>query len=274
MTNRIEKIDTPDKIELSGKNANEETELSESADFFAMETTLKGLFESLKLVGDSDKDSLEDILDNAITQGERFIEWKNSDRPLNNIQIFHKIDGELEPYKPSRSSFFKSFESAGNFEIKENSQLEIWECDKIGERYFPLQRIPLSKFCDGEKAFINEELRDRCLLRMKLHRQGSSISFSFTIDPLKQEISLDKRTELSVYDRFKNFLQRKIPAASYAYAFCFVLIFFSVSINIAYAEEANIAQEARSSDINRYKDTKFWTFILSNTEQIRPSGGV
>ncbi|HMS39211.1 MAG TPA: hypothetical protein PKE69_03220 [Pyrinomonadaceae bacterium] len=150
------------------------------------------IFDLLNLVDDLQTNSLDDVLEKAIAEGEKFKAWQNSDRDLENIRLFHKIADEYLPI-PIYESFFSGF--LGNrveVEIVENSQFEIWKCEQ-GERNFPLYRIPFSKVIAEGEFSVNEQLKENYFLKIQAERKENSICFSYTLSHLTQKIQFSER---------------------------------------------------------------------------------
>lgn len=146
------------------------------------------IFDLLNLVDDLQTNSLDDVLEKAIDEGNKFLEWKKSKKDLENIQIFQKTGNEFKHISQhERLSASQSLEMTIKLKAQIDSQFEIWECDKSSSRLFPLYRIPFSKIAEGAELLINEPLRKDFLLNIEVKREEKFLFFKIAMDKLHQE---------------------------------------------------------------------------------------
>jgi hypothetical protein len=179
-----------------------------------LEEEIGGFFEYLSLVADTKKHSLSETIDTIIDEEEKFIEWKNSGETLDNIRLFHKVNGELIPIiQQYQISYTDSQEDTVELEIIEDSQFEIWQCDENRKRRFPLYRVPLSavyqesKFYKEERLYIGDQLRNNFSLKIQARKENSSIFFTFSVSKLEEETSFVEKIS-AYWRRNLNFVRR------------------------------------------------------------------
>jgi hypothetical protein len=202
------------KQNLFGKESNESSnqQKEDYDECDELDAEIKSIFDELRLVGSSQNYSLDEVLEKALIEEKEFTKWKQSGKPLENIRFFQNTNDKLKPLAVEKVSANKTLEDTFECKITENSQFEIWECDKDKDnsRQFPLYRILLSKIINENKLVINEQLRKDFTLNIEAERTEDSLSFkvsfpSFIVEN-KEKVRVPNfiSTTLNTYYKFKD----------------------------------------------------------------------
>ncbi len=168
------------------------------------------IFDELRLIGSFKNNSLDSILEKAIAEGAEFKKWKQSGGDLKNIRFFQNTNDKLKPLAVEKVSASKTLEDTFECKITENSQFEIWECNKDSSRQFPLYRILFSKIINKNKFIISEQLRKDFTLNIEAERKENSLSFKVSFPPFivenKEKVRVPNfiSATLNEYYKFKD----------------------------------------------------------------------
>jgi hypothetical protein len=141
-----------------------------------LESEFAELFGFINSVGDSGKHSLDELLDIAIDEGEKFLEWKNSGKTLNKIGLFYKIGDSLVPLAKSLDFFKTKSLEITDFAIVEDFQLEVWCLDESENLSCLLVRVSLSEIVKTGKLRRVEQLREDLFLGLNLKMKEGMLS--------------------------------------------------------------------------------------------------
>jgi hypothetical protein len=143
-----------------------------------VEAEIFELFGEIRKVASPEGNSLENAVKRAIGEGRRFKQWQKSARPLDNVRLFQKGEGELLPAGkfpfvrfPVLNLFRKKIIGAG----LDGSQIEIWNCDRDDKPIFPLSRIALTDIAETRSLKIEESLQNDLSLNLEIWREGHDV---------------------------------------------------------------------------------------------------
>jgi len=136
----------------------------------------------LNLVDDLQQNLLDKVLNKAIEEGERFRMWKESCKPLGELQMFHKNNNEFKRIRHyEKLTAFRTLEMTVKLDVSQDSQFEIWCCNKNNELDFPVYRLSFSDI-EKDKTFnIYESLREDIALNMKCEIINDSVWIAFSL---------------------------------------------------------------------------------------------
>jgi hypothetical protein len=225
-----------------------------------LESEFAEFFEYLNSVDDLEKQSIEQLLDTAINEEEKFLTWKNSRRRLENVRLFHQTGGKRAPIKKAAklSDFSRSIEVSVDVylsEISEKSYFEIWECDARDVPQFSLNRISISKVFEHGKLNVRERLRDDVRLQIEAEMKENVISFKLShkvsfhasaANSLKAFVE-NKRQVVRQTLQF-GWLKEVFALANFAYVLLFLFVFIikpatAMSPGVVYSEEMILKEE-------------------------------
>lgn len=128
-------------------------------------------------VGDPEKHSLDYLLKKAISEGEKFRQWRVSGEPLDNIRFFQRIDDQLIPIlEAPEASVSGSFDIRLRIRMIEKSQFEIWKCDESRRRLFPLYRLALRDLLEIRNTVFEQRLSEKIKLKVTANRENDFVS--------------------------------------------------------------------------------------------------
>lgn len=141
------------------------------------------VYELLGGVGEKSFVSLDDLIAKSIYEGERFKRWQASGEPLRRTRFFHKVNGDLLPIENgSASSNWGFFGIVSRVEMRDDSQLEIWECRDSGEPEFPVFKMPFSRVGDRREFNAVENLSPDISLILKARARKMSVDFKVAFE--------------------------------------------------------------------------------------------
>lgn len=141
------------------------------------------VYELLGGVGEKSSISLDDLIAKSIYDGERFKRWQASGEPLRRTRFFHKVNGDLLPIEDgSASSNWGFFGIVSRVEMRDDSQLEIWECRDSGEPEFPVFKMPFSRVGNRREFNAIENLSPDISLILKARAREMSVDFKVAFE--------------------------------------------------------------------------------------------
>ena len=238
---------------------NKQTEFDEKS-CKELESEFAEIFEYLNSVDDLEKHSIEQLLDTAINEEEKFQVWRNSRRRLENVRLFHRTGGKRAVIKKAAklSDFSRSIEVSVDVdlsEINEKSYFEIWECDERDVPQFPLQRLSIFKVFENGKLKIQEHLRDDVHLQIEAELKENFISFKLShkvffyasaINSIKTFV--ENKRQVARHALQFGWLKQALALANFAYVLLFLFVFIikpatAMSPGIGYSEEMILKEE-------------------------------
>lgn len=227
-----------------------------------LEREFAEIFGYLHSVSDVGEKSLEELLDTAIDEEEKFLAWRRSSRKLKNVRFFHKKDGKRLPVKKASTAI--KLENTN-----ETSQFEIWECDRKHNPYFPLYRLLLSKLRGEGEFSANERLRDNYSLKLKAEKQNDTVFLTVSVCDSTEKVNLFEKIRGFVND-YQKLWQLNLVQNKRCFANLLLLVFFSSILvtSLACSTNQRVFAAGKTEQIlksrsfeERYGDEKISQFI-------------